>query len=222
MNYDQTVVRAEASVLATNKVIKNTYILLSMTLIASAVMAALSMSINVGIGVSLAMSIGAMVLLMFVLPRFENSTGGIVIVFLVAGMLGFGLGPILNHYLKMSNGSEIIGTALGGTGVIFFALSAYALKTRKDFSFMAGFLMVGLIVVFGAIILNLFMNIPALALTISAVVILIMSALILYKTSEIIHGGETNYVSATVDLYLAIYNIFTSLLHILGALSGED
>ena len=218
MNYDQTVVRAEASVLATNKVIKNTYILLSMTLIASAVMAALSMSINVGIGVSLAMSIGVM----FVLPRFENSTGGIVIVFLVAGMLGFGLGPILNHYLKMSNGSEIIGTALGGTGVIFFALSAYALKTRKDFSFMAGFLMVGLIVVFGAIILNLFMNIPALALTISAVVILIMSALILYKTSEIIHGGETNYVSATVDLYLAIYNIFTSLLHLLGALSGED
>ncbi len=222
MNYDQVLTRSESSVLATNKVIRNTYILLSMTLLVSAAMAGLSMMMNVSPGVSLGMSIGALVLLMFVLPRFENSSGGIVVVFLVAGMLGFGLGPILNYYLNMSNGSQIVGTALGGTGVIFFALSGYALKTRKDFSFMGGFLLAGMIVIFGAVILNLFMNIPALSLTISAAVILIMSALILYKTSEIIHGGETNYISATIDLYLAIYNIFTSLLHLLGALAGED
>jgi len=166
-------------------------------------------------------SIGAIVLLMFVLPRFEESAAGIGLVFLATGMLGFGLGPMLTYYLNFGGGPSIIATALAGTGVIFLSLSAYVLTTKKDFSFMGGFLMVGLIVLFGGIILNLFLQIPAMSLAISAGLILLMSGFILFDTSRIINGGETNYIRATVSLFINIFNIFTSLLHILGVMGDE-
>ncbi|GMR21574.1 MAG: Bax inhibitor-1/YccA family protein [Gammaproteobacteria bacterium] len=223
MNYQpQSVVRTRESELATNKVLRNTYILLSMTLLFSAVTAGISMAIAVPPFMSLVSSLGALALIWLVLPRVAHSSAGIWVVFAMTGLLGFGLGPVLNMYAAIPNGAQIISTALGGTGLIFLGLSAYALTTRKNFSFMGGFLMVGFLVVLLAAIANIFLAIPALSLTISAVVILIMSGFILYDTSRIIHGGETNYILATVGLYLGIYNIFISLLHILGAVSGND
>jgi modulator of FtsH protease len=163
-----------------------------------------------------------MLLLWFVLPRTANSAMGLAVVFGVTGLLGFGLGPLLNAYLNTANGSQIIMTALGGTGIIFLALSAYALTTKRDFSFMGGMLMVGMIVVVIAAIANIFLAMPALSLTISAIVILLMSGFILYDTGRIVNGGETNYILATVSLYLSIYNIFVSLLQLLGIFGGDD
>ncbi|MGI9303680.1 MAG: Bax inhibitor-1/YccA family protein [Gammaproteobacteria bacterium] len=214
--------RASESVLATNKLIRNTYMLLSLTLLFSAVTAAVSTALPVGHGVSLICTIAAIGLFWFVLPRFANSGAGIGIVFAGTGLLGFGLGPMLRAYLALANGPEIVGTALGGTGIIFLALSGYALTTRKDFSFMGGFLVVGFIVVLVAAVANIFLQIPALSLALSAAIIMIMSGFILYDTGRIVNGGETNYVMATVGLYIAIFNIFTSLLHLLGAFGGED
>lgn len=214
--------RSQESVLETNKVLKNTYALLSMTLLFSALMAGVSMAMEVPPAVPLFTMIGAFLLLWLVLPRTANSAAGIGVVFAITGLLGFGLGPMLNAYLSLANGSQIITTALGGTGVIFLGLSGYALTTRRDFSFLGGMLFVGLLVVLIAAIANIFLAIPAMSLTISAVVILIMSGLILFDTSRIIHGGETNYIMATVALYLDIYNIFVHLLHLLGVMSGED
>jgi modulator of FtsH protease len=213
---------ARAGALETNKVLRQTYMLLSATLIFSGLMAMVSMAINPGHMVSLLCSIGAIALIWFVLPRTANSAAGLVTTFALTGLLGFGLGPVLNYYLALSNGGQLIATALGGTGVIFLGLSGYALTTRKDFSFLGGFLVVGFLVAIGALLLNLFLQIPALDLTISAAIIFLMSGFILYDTSRIIHGGETNYIMATVGIYLSIYNIFVSLLHILGALSGDD
>ena len=210
------------SALAVNKVLRNTYALLSMTLIFSALMAGVSMVLNVGPMANLIALGGSIVLLWFVLPRTANSAAGIAVVFGVTGLLGFGLGPILNAYMALGNGGEIIMTALGGTGIIFMALSAYAFTTKKDFSFLGGMLFVGFLVVLIGAIVNIFLAIPAVSLAISAAVIMIMSGFILYDTSRIIHGGETNYVLATVSLYLSIYNIFVSLLHILGAFGGDD
>ncbi|HEY9051275.1 MAG TPA: Bax inhibitor-1/YccA family protein [Gammaproteobacteria bacterium] len=214
--------RSQEAVLETNKVLKNTYALLSLTLLFSALMAGVSMAMEVPPAVPLFTMIGAFLLLWLVLPKTANSAAGIGVVFAITGLLGFGLGPMLNAYLSLANGSQIITTALGGTGVIFLGLSGYALTTRRDFSFLGGMLFVGLIVVLLAAIANIFLAIPAMSLTISAVVILIMSGLILFDTSRIIHGGETNYIMATVALYLDIYNIFVHLLHILGAVSGDD
>lgn len=220
---NQSVVsRSAESVLATNKVLRNTYMMLSMTLVFSALMAAVSMSINVPPGASLITSLLAIGLLWFVLPRTANSSAGVFVVFAFTGLLGFGLGPMLNNYLALSNGSELIMTALGGTGVIFLGLSGYALTTRKDFSFLGGMMFIGLLVVLMMMIANIFLAIPALSLTISAAVIFIMSGLILFDTSRIINGGETNYLLATAALYLDIYNIFVHLLSLLGALSGDD
>lgn len=210
------------SVLAANKVLKNTYLLLSMTLLFSAAMAAVSMAMNVGVTGYYVSFFAAIALLWLVLPRTANSTAGIWVVFAFTGLMGFALGPILNFYLQTANGGQVVMTALGGTAVIFLGLSGYALTTRKDFSFMGGFLMVGLLVLLIAIVANIFMEIPALSLAISSVAILLFSALILFDTSRIIHGGETNYINATVALYLDIYNIFIHLLHILGAFSGDD
>ena len=212
---------AEA-VLATNKVLRNTYMLLSMTLFFSALTAVASMAVNAPPMTFLICLIAAMVVGAFVLPRFANSGTGIALVFLITGLLGFGLGPVLSMYLSMPGGGQIIATAMAGTGIIFLALSGYVLTTRKDFSFMGGFLMVGMLVVFLAIIANIFLAIPALSLTISAAVIFIMSGFILYDTSRIIHGGETNYVMATFGLYLNIFNIFIHLLSILGIMGGDD
>lgn len=209
-----------------SKVLKNTYMLLSMTLAFSAVMAGLSMAMNVPYIVSLGTSIAALVLLWFVVPRTAHSSTGIFVVFAVTGLLGFGLGPMLNHYLALPNGSQLVMMAMGGTAAIFLGLSAYVTTTRKDFSFMGGFLVVGILVAFMAALVALGASLmgypmPGLSLAVSAMFVLLMSGLILYQTSEIIHGGETNYVLATVTLYVSLYNLFTSLLHLLGFASND-
>jgi modulator of FtsH protease len=218
--------RSQSAAMSTNKVLKNTYLLLSMTLLFSAVMAGLSMALNTPYIVSLGTSIAALVMLWFVVPRTANSAAGIFVVFAVTGLLGFGLGPILNHYLALPNGSQLVMMAMGGTAAIFLALSAYVMTTRKDFSFMGGFLMVGILVAFLTAIVTLGASLmgypmPGLSLAVSAMFVLLMSGLILYQTSEIIHGGETNYILATVTLYVSIYNLFTSLLHLLGFASND-
>ncbi|MEH6503772.1 MAG: Bax inhibitor-1/YccA family protein [Cycloclasticus sp.] len=220
--FNQSITRNEASILSTNKVLKNTYILLSMTLLFSAATAALSMSMNLPHPGFMITMIGYFGLL-FLTTKLRNSSWGILCVFALTGFMGMTLGPILNMYLNaFSNGHELIMTSLGGTGVIFLALSAYALTTKKDFSFIAGFLMVGILVAFLAGIGAMIFSIPALSLGVSAMFIMLMSGMILYQTSAIIHGGETNYIMATVSLYISIFNLFTSLLHILGAVSGRD
>ena len=209
--------RTTEAVLATNKVIRNTYTLLSMTLLFSALMAGVSTYMVMPPATYLISVFGALGLVWFVLPRMANSANGIWIVFAITGLLGFGLGPILNMYLSLPNGPQIVGTALGGTGAIFLALSGYALTTRKDFSFLGGFLMTGFIVVLLAALANIFLAIPALSLTISAAVILIMSGFILYDTSRMVReGASANYLLMTVSLYLSIFNIFINLLHLLG------
>ncbi len=223
MNYDSqsTVVRPQQSVLATNKLLRNTYSLLSLTLMFSALTAGLSMVFNLphpGMIITLVGYFG----LLFLTTKLRNSVWGLASVFALTGFMGLTLGPIVNYYLSMQGGSEIVMQALGGTGVIFLALSAYAVKSEKDFSFMGGFLMVGILVAFLAGIGAMFFEMPGLSLAVSAMFILLMSGLILYETSQIIHGGETNYIMATVTLYVTIYNLFTSLLHLLGAMSGDD
>ena len=218
---NQTVAsRPIESVLSTNKVIRSTYQLLSMTLLFSAFAAYLSISMQTSQGMGLVATIAGIVMLWFVLPKTANSASGIPVIFAITGLLGFGIGPMVAYYLAVD--PSIVMTALGGTGVIFLGLSGYALTTRKDFSFMGGFLMVGMLVIVGASLLNIFMGIPALSLAVSAAVIMIMSGFILYETSSLIHGGETNYIMATASLFLSILNIFTSLLHLLGAFGGDD
>jgi modulator of FtsH protease len=205
-----------------NKVLKNTYALLAMTLLFSALAAGVSIVVNPPYFTGLVTSIAALLLVWFVLPRTANSAMGVAVVFGITGLLGFGLGPVLNSFLSTANGGHIIMTALGGTGIIFLALSAYALTTRRDFSFMGGMLMVGMIVVVIAAIANIFLAMPALSLTISAIVILLMSGFILHDTGRIVNGGETNYILATVSLYLSLYNIFVSLLQLLGIFGSDD
>ncbi len=214
--------RPEASILSTNKILRNTYLLLSMTLIFSAVTAGMAMVFNMphpGMIVTMVGYFG----LLFLTSKFSNSALGILFVFALTGFMGLTLGPILNMYLNAySNGHTLIMTALGGTGVIFLGLSGYALTTRKDFSFLGGFLMVGILVAFLAGIGAIFFAIPALSLAVSAMFILLMSGMILFQTSAIIHGGETNYIMATVSLYISLYNLFLSLLQLLGIFGGDD
>lgn len=209
-----------------NKVLRNTYSLLAMTLLFSAVTAGISMAIGLNRGVAMIMSLAAIGLVWFVLPRTANSASGIWVVFAFTGLLGASLGPMLSYYLSMSNGGSIVMQALGGTALVFFGLSAYVLTTRKDFSFMGGFLMVGLLVAIvgalGVFVASLFgVAVSGFSLAISGLIVLLMSGFILYDTSRIIHGGETNYIMATVALYLDIYNLFTSLLHLLGAMNDD-
>ncbi|KHF25588.1 Bax inhibitor-1/YccA family protein [Solemya velum gill symbiont] len=213
--------RSQEQVLSTNKVLKNTYMLLSATLLFSAVMATVSLFLQVPPMAYMISVIGAMVLGMFVLPRTANSTSGIGVIFLITGMLGFGLGALLSIYLQLPKGPQIIGTAFAGTGIIFLALSGYALTTRKNFSFLGGFLFAGMIAVIVAIVASLFFNMPALSMAISGAVILLMSGFILFDTSRIINGGETNYIMATYGLYLTIFNIFIHLLSLLGIMSDD-
>ena len=221
MANEYTVVRPSESVLATNKVIRNTYTLLSMTLLFSALTAGLSMFLAMPRMTYLICVVAALVLVWFLLPKTKDSAAGIGVVFAFTGLLGFGLGPILLMYMSLANGPQIVATALAGTGVIFLSLSGYAMMSRKDFSFMGGFLFTGLIVVLLAAVANIFFAIPALSLAVSGAIILVFSGFILFDTSRMIHGGETNYLLATVSLYLSIFNIFISLLHILGIM-GED
>ena len=211
----------QEQVLATNKVLKNTYALLSMTLLFSAMTAGISMALNLphpGLILTLAGYFG----LLFAVSRFRNSAWGLVSVFALTGFMGLTLGPILSMYLSLPNGGQLVATAMGGTGIIFLGLSGYALSSRKDFSYMGSFLMVGILVGFLAALAAIFFQMPALALTVSAMFVLLMTGLILFETSNIIHGGETNYIMATVTLFVAIFNLFTSLLHLLGAFGGQE
>jgi modulator of FtsH protease len=218
----QVAVRSAQSVLATNSLIRNTYILLSMTLLFSAAMAGLAMATNAAV-MSVWLVLGGYFGLLFLTNYLRNSAWGLLAVFALTGFMGYTLGPILNLYIgHYSNGSELVAYALGGTGVIFLGLSGYALTSRKDFSFMGGFLMVGILVAFIAGIANIFLGIPALSLAVSSMFVLLMAGLILYQTSAMVHGGETNYILATITLYVSIYNLFTSLLHLLGVFNGDD
>ena len=209
------------SAISTNKVLKNTYMLLGLTLLFSAVTAGISMAVGLGQGAALILMLVGFGLL-FVVNRTADSSKGLLAIFAFTGVMGASIGPMLNFYLAMPGGPALVMQALGGTAVVFFGLSAYALTTRKDFSYMGGFLMVGLLVAVVAMIANIFLAIPALSLTISAAVVMIMSGLILFDTSRIINGGETNYIRATVSLYLNIYNLFIHLLHLLTAMGGDD
>ncbi|MBE2258964.1 MAG: Bax inhibitor-1/YccA family protein [Rhodobacteraceae bacterium] len=210
-----------ASAVATNTVIRNTYMLLSMTLLFSALAAGASLALKLphpGLIVTLLGYFG----LLFLTNRLRNSGWGVASVFALTGFMGYTLGPIVGHYLGLPNGGQTVMMAMAGTAVIFLSLSGYALTTRKDFSFMGGFLLVGIVLAFLAGLAAIFFAIPALSLTVSAVFVLLMSGLILYETSNIIHGGETNYVMATVTLFVAIFNLFTSLLQLLGFTSSSD
>jgi len=209
------------STLVTNKVIRNTYTLLSMTLLFSALTAGISMTLNLP-HPGLLLTLGGYFGLLFATARFRNSALGLVFVFALTGFMGYTLGPILNAYLAMPNGSQVVMTAMGGTGAIFLGLSGYALSTRKNFSFMGGFLIVGILVAFMAGLGAVFFEMPGLSLAVSSMFVLLMAGLILYETSNIIHGGETNYIMATVTLFVAIFNLFTSLLHLLGFMNGND
>ncbi|MCP3427441.1 Bax inhibitor-1/YccA family protein [Opacimonas viscosa] len=221
MNRDSVYSGSQPSVLETNKVLRNTYMLLAMTLVFSAVCAGITMAMGIGPMMSLGMTIGAFITL-FIVHKKAESASGLFWVFAFTGLLGGSLGFILNAYMGLANGPALIMQALGGTALIFFGLSAYVLTTKKDFSFMGGFLMVGLMVVVIAAIANIFFAVPAVSLALSAAIVFIMSGLILFDTSRIIHGGETNYIRATVSMYLNIYNLFTALLHLLGAFGSDD
>lgn len=211
------VATAPTTGLATNKLIRNTYMLLSMTLAFSAVTAFVAMTVGIGQWASLGGFVGAIILIWFVLPKTANSSAGLVTVFGITGLLGMSIGPLLSYHLSMPNGPQVVMTAFGGTAAIFLGLSGYALTSKRDFSFLGGFLVAGFIMVLFAALANMFLNIPALSLAISAVVIMVMSGFILYDTGRMVNGGETNYIHATVGLYLSIFNIFIHLLSLLHA-----
>lgn len=225
MNQANTIINLPSTnsnvVLATNKVIRNTYMLLSMTLLFSAATAAASVAMNLphpGLIITLIGYFG----LLFATTKLRNSGWGLVSTFALTGFMGYTLGPIVSHYLGLPNGGQTVTMAMAGTAAIFLSLSGYALTTRKDFSFMGGFLTAGILIAFLASLAALFFEIPALSLTVSAAFVLLMSGLILYETSNIIHGGETNYVMATVTLFVSIFNLFTSLLQLLGFMNSSD
>ena len=212
---------ASPAVTTTNKLIRNTYLLLSMTLLFSAVTASLSVMLRMP-PITYLVSLGAAIALMWlVLPRTAQSASGLGVVFGITGLLGFALGPILSMYLKLPHGPQLVATALGGTGAIFLGLSAYALTTRRDFNFMGGFLFVGILVVLGASLANIFLAMPALSLAVSAAVVMLMSGFILFDTSRMVHGGVDNYILTTVSLYMNIFNLFISLLQLLGFARDE-
>ncbi|NKI17311.1 Bax inhibitor-1/YccA family protein [Spongiibacter sp. KMU-166] len=204
-----------------SKVLRNTYMLLGLTLLNSAAFSAIAMALNLGRGTALVLSLLGFAML-FVVNATANSSKGLAAIFVFTALMGASIGPMLQMYLALPNGAELVMQALGGTALVFFGLSAYALTTRKDFSFLGGFLMVGLLVVVVASIANIFFAVPAVSLAISAAAVFIMSGLILFDTSRIIHGGETNYIRATVALYLDIYNLFVHLLHLLGIFGSDD
>lgn len=210
-----------SSALATNGVLRNTYLLLSMTLAFSALTAGISMSFNLphpGLILTLVGYFG----LLFLVSKYKNSAAGLGFVFALTGFMGYTLGPILNAYLSLPNGGQVVMMAMAGTAAVFMAMSLYVVNTRKDFSFVGSFLMIGILVGFLAALVAIFFEMPALSLAVSAMFALLMAGLILYETSNIIHGGETNYIMATVTLYVAIFNLFTSLLHLLGAMGQGE
>ena len=215
-----TIGHSQSTAMSTNKVVRNTYMLLSMTLAFSALAAGVSTALHLppfGFIITLVGYFG----LLFLTTKFRDSGLGIAFVFALTGFMGLTLGPMLNHYLALPNGAQVVMMAMGGTAAIFLGLSAYVMTTRKDFSFMGGFLAVGILVAFLAGLGAFFFNMPGLSLAVSAMFVLLMSGLILYETSNIIHGGETNYIMATVTLFVAIFNLFNSLLQLLGFASSD-
>ncbi len=227
MNQDLNTSRTQTalgrtSVLATNSVIRNTYILLALTLLFSAGIAGVAMTTHAQMLNVWFVLIGYFGLL-FLTRSLRNSAWGILSIFALTGFMGYTLGPILNIYIAhYSNGSQLVAYAMGSTGAIFLGLSGYALSTRKDFSYLGGFITAGILIAFIAGIANIFLGIPGLALAVSSMFVLLMCGYILYQTSALIHGGETNYIMATVSLYVAIYNLFTSLLQLLGVFAGNE
>lgn len=227
MSQMERAVYASPAALSANRVLRNTYALLALTLLCSAVTAGIAMAIQVPYWAGLVSSLVAMALIWFVLPRTANSMAGLGVVFAITALMGFGLGPVLSHYLNMANGPQIVMQSLGTTAVVFIGLSAYVLTTRKDFSFMGNFLMAGLLVavvaMLGLLIAGLFgVQISGASVALSGLVALLMCGFILFDTSRIVNGGETNYIMATIALYLDIYNLFVSLLQLLGFASSDD
>ncbi len=219
-NVDTYSAGREESVLTTNKLIRNTYMLLGMTLVFSAATAGISMAINPPFIVYIGSIIVSFIML-FVLNKKQNSAAALPLVFLFTGLMGFGLGPLLNHYLGMANGGDIVMTALGMTALTFLGLSAYVMTTKKDFSFMGGFLSAGAIVALIAMValfvLPMFgIEVGAMHMAFSAFIVLLMAGFILYDTSNIVNGHYTNYIMATVSLYLNIYNLFVHMLALAG------
>jgi modulator of FtsH protease len=223
MNAERTVHSSRAqTALATNSVLRNTYMLLSLTLLFSAAVAGTAMALNAphpGLIITLVGYFG----LLFAVEKTKNSAMGLVSVFALTGFMGYTIGPILNLYINsFSNGTEIVMLALGGTGAIFLGMSAYALASGKRFNQWGGMLFMGILVAFVMSIIAVVFSIPALSMAVSALFVLLMSALIVYQTGEIVHGGETNYITATVTLFVTIYNLFLSLLQLLGVFMGEE
>jgi len=227
MQYESQVLTQPGSLsLGQNKVLRNTYLMLALTMIPTLIGAFIGTSINFSFMalhpiMSSLMMFGAMMGLMFAVTALRDSVWGIVALLGFTLVAGVFLGPILQVALHLKNGAQLIGMAAGGTGIIFFSLATIATVTKKDFSFMGKFLFIGLILLVVASLANIFFQIPALSLTISAIAVLIFSAYILYDVSQIVHGGETNYVMATLGLYMNIYNLFVNLLSLLMAFSGE-
>ncbi len=212
---------AASSAISTNKVLRNTYALLSLTLLFSAMTAGITMVLNLP-HPGILLTLGGYFGLLFATSHFRNSALGLVFVFALTGFMGYTLGPILNSYLSLPNGGQMVMTALGSTGVIFIGLSAYVSITQKDFSFMGSFLFAGILVAFIAGLAAIFFEMPMLSIVVSSMFVLLMSGLILFETSNIIHGGETNYIMATVTLFVALLNLFTSLLHLIGFMNSNE
>jgi FtsH-binding integral membrane protein len=224
----QTRTMTQAGAIATqqNKVLRNTYMMLSLTMIPTVIGAFIGTSINFSFMaaspiMSSLLMFGAMIGMLFAVTALRNSVWGIVALLGFTFVAGVFLGPILQVALHLKNGAHLIGMAAGGTGLIFGSLATIATVTKKDFSFMGKFLFIGLILLIVASLANMFFQIPALSLTISAIAVMIFSAYILFDVSRIVNGGETNYVMATLGLYMNIYNIFINLLQLLMAFSGE-
>lgn len=222
----QTISQTGAIGLEQNKVLRNTYMLLGLSMIPTVIGAFVGLSMNFSFMaehpiMAPLLMFAAMMGMLFAVSALRNSVWGVVMMLGFTFVAGLFLGPILQHALHLRNGAQLIGLAAGGTGLIFFSLATIATVTKKDFSFMGKFLFIGLILLLVASLANIFFAIPALSLTISAIAVLIFSAYILYDVSQIIHGGETNYVMATLSIYLDIYNLFVHLLNLLMAFAGE-
>jgi modulator of FtsH protease len=203
------------------RVLRNTYLLLSMTLAFSAATAALSATMGwpaPGFVLTLIGYFG----LLFAITKFRNSAVGVGLLFVLTGFMGYTLGPIINHFMHLPNGGQIVMMAMGSTAAIFLTLSGIALTSKRDFSFLGNFLMVGMIVAILASLAAYFFSMPVLSLAVSAGVVLLMSGYILYQTSAIVQGGETNYVMATLNLFITLFNLFVNLLQIFGVLGGDD
>jgi modulator of FtsH protease len=225
-NVNSASVRSERSILQTNKVIRNTYMLLSMTLLFSAITASISLAMQItSIWAYLGCILAGMGVL-YAINKNQNSASALPLTFLFTGLWGFALGPILNHYLSMNNGGEVVVTALGMTALTFVGLSAYVLTSKKDFSFMGSFLAAGsmilIIAMLALFILPLFgVDISGMSLAFSAAVVLLMAGFILYDTGNIVNGTYQNYVMATVSLYMNIFNMFIHMLSIVGFLNDD-